>query len=198
MVTQGQAMDRQGAGLGTDAGAADLELARRALAGAAEARGELVHRLVCVPRMLAALNARAGRPLSAHDLEDLAQDVLVALWRALPSFAGLSSLESWAFRSCHRALLAHLRRPRGRASADDGPETAVPVEDQAFEEIHGALARLEPRERRVVELKHFEELTFVEIGARLSTSPNTIKSWYYEALADLRRFLASARRRSDT
>jgi RNA polymerase sigma factor (sigma-70 family) len=53
---------------------------------------------------------------------------------------------------------------------------------------------LAARERRVVELKHFEDLTFDEIGARLATSPNTVKTWYYEALADLKRVLAPARR----
>ena len=110
---------------GHAAGPEDLALVKRALAGSAEARDELARRLVCVPRMLAALNARWGRPLGAHDQEDLTQDVLVALWRALPGFAGLSSLESWAFRACHCALLARLpiwqRSTRGRSTSPRSP-----------------------------------------------------------------------------
>ena len=193
-MSEGYATETRAAERGTAAGNADLELARRALAGELDARGELVHRLVCVPRMLAALNARVGRPLGPHDLEDLVQDVLVALWRGLPSFAGLSSLDSWAFRCCHRALLARLRRPRWGAAHGEGVEALAAVQGHAFDEIHRALDQLEPRARRVIELKHFEGLTFVEIGARLATSPNTVKGWYYETLADLRRMLASASR----
>jgi len=198
MGPQGEAAERVSADLAADPEAGDLELARQALAGAADAKRELVKRLVCVPRMLAALNARAGRPLGPHDLEDLAQDVLVALWRGLPTFAGLSSLESWAFRSCHRALLARLRRPRRTAAAGETIEAIASAEGQVFEEIHRALEQLEPRGRRVIELKHFEDLTFTEIGERLSTSPNTVKSWYYETIADLRRILASTRRGGDS
>ena len=176
---------------GVDEADADLALARRALAGVPEARSELVRRLVCVPRMLAALNARWGRPLDSHDLDDLGQDVLVALWRGLPSFAGLSSLESWAFRSCHRALLHRLRRRRV-ASEDVDRLPAAP--EPLFDELYRALEQLEPRGRRMVQLKHFEGLTFEEIGEHLSASPNTVKGWYYETLTTLRRILAAARR----
>jgi RNA polymerase sigma-70 factor (ECF subfamily) len=196
MATQEEAQDPNHPCAGPRAGAEDLVLARRALAGDSDARSELARRLVCVVRMLTALNARWGRPLSAHDLEDITQDVIVALWRGLPSFSGLSSLESWVFRSCHRALLARLRRSaRGRAVSDsEALEHLAPVQTPTNDDVYQALERLEPRARSVIELKHFEELTFEEIGARLSTSPNTIKSWYYQTIADLRRILGPGRR----
>jgi len=176
-------------------GARDLDLARHALAGVGDARRELARRLVCVPRMLGALNARWGRPLGAHDLEDLVQDVLVSLWRALPSYSGLSALESWVFRCCHRALAARLRRGR-IGSGVQGSEVLerVPHESPALnDDIYHALESLEPRARQVIELKHFAERTFEEIGSDLARSPNTVKTWYYQALEDLRRVLARSR-----
>jgi RNA polymerase sigma-70 factor (ECF subfamily) len=175
-----------------ETGPADLELVREAIRGSPGARDELARRLVCVPRMLAALNARWGRPIGAHDLEDLTQDVLVALWRAMPSFAGLASLESWAFRACYRALLARLRRPpqgvpvanwaqlESQARTPPGPDDG----------ICAALERITPKARLVIELKHYDELTFDEIGAALAVPPNTAKSWYYRSIADLKRMLA--------
>jgi RNA polymerase sigma-70 factor (ECF subfamily) len=177
---------------GSPAGPADLALARRALAGATDARRELAQRLVCVARMLAALNSRWGRPLGAHDLEDLTQDVLTAVWRGLPSFAGLSSLESWVFRSCHRALLARLQRgARARLVGDSETlENLAEATPRVNDHIYRALEGIEPRARQVIELKHFDELTFEEIGARLGTSPNTIKSVYYRTIADLKQVLA--------
>lgn len=196
MSGPGEVLESQGRDAGATAGAADLELARRALAGSAAAHEELARRLVCVPRILASLNARFGRPVGPHDLEDLSQDVLVALWRALPSFAGLASLESWAFRAAHRALLARLHRgPAGRAFADsERVEREFLVERQADEAVFQALERIEPEARRVIELKHFEELTFEEIGSTLGLSPNTAKSWYYRAIRELKRMLAADQR----
>ncbi|HEX6884021.1 MAG TPA: sigma-70 family RNA polymerase sigma factor [Planctomycetota bacterium] len=180
---------------GRGSGASDLELARRALAGVGEARRELDRRLVCVPRMLNHLNARWGRPLQAHDVEDLSQDVLVALWRSLPSYAGLSALESWIFRCCHRALAARLRRmpPLGSTQGSKVLEPAAGEGPEVHEDVYQALETLEPRARQVVELKHFEERTFEEIGAVLERSPNTVKTWYYQALEELRRALGRSR-----
>lgn len=175
---------------------ADLELAKRALAADPSARARFAERMACVPRMLTVLNARAGRPLGPHDLEDLTQDTWIAVWRGLPTYEGYSSLESWVFRCCHRALLGRLRRPV-RWSAKDAvevPEPSAPQTPERHDEVYPALERLDERSRRVIELKHFEDLTFEEIGERLSTSPNTIKSWYYQAIGELKRILAPTRR----
>jgi RNA polymerase sigma factor (sigma-70 family) len=59
-----------------------------------------------------------------------------------------------------------------------------------FEGVHLALARLDPPADDIVRLKHFEELTFEEIGQRLLLSPNTAKTHYYRALVRLREALA--------
>lgn len=172
----------------------DLELARAARAGSPEARRLFVERMRCVPRMLAALNARTGNALGAHDLEDVVQDALVAVWKGLPTYSGLSPLEAWVFRCCHHEFLARLRR-RGRSPpSGDMFELADKLDPRRFDEVYRAIERLDERDRRVVLLKHFENLTFEEIGARLAASPNTIKTWYYRALEDLERWLVTARK----
>jgi hypothetical protein len=84
-----------------DLHAEDLALANAAREGSGEARRAFAERMACVPRMLATLNARIGRPLTAHDVEDLAQDAVVAVWRGLATYRGFSSLEAWVFRCCH-------------------------------------------------------------------------------------------------
>ena len=43
---------------------------------------------------------------------DLQQEILVALWRALPSFEGRSSLKTWVFRIAHNVSASHLLRAR--------------------------------------------------------------------------------------
>ena len=54
------------------------------------------------------------------------------------------------------------------------------------EVVHAALARLPADEAMVMRLKHFEGLTFDEIGTRQAISPNTVKTRYYRALAAMR------------
>lgn len=172
----------------------DLELARAARAGSHEARRVFVERMQCVPRMLSTLNSRMGQPLGSHDLEDVVQDALIAIWKGLPSYSGLSSLEAWVFRCCHHEFLARLRR-RGRSPpAGDMFDLADHPGPSRFDEVHVALGHLDERGRRVVVLKHFDELTFEEIGARLDVTSNTAKTWYYRALQELERWLTRARK----
>jgi len=69
----------------------------------------------------------------------------------------------------------------------DADTTAGPdaiVADRA--DVHAALARLTPRERACVVLRHFEDLTVRDIAARLDVSEGAVKRY----LSDARRRLA--------
>lgn len=173
----------------------DLELVEAVLSKRADAVVELVHRLGCVPRFLAARNSQLGGPLSPLDLEDVVQDALVVVWRKLPEFHGRTSLDVWVYRICCYELLNAIRR-RGRI----GRERRVPDETfeatgvdleaewdrgERYERLYDALERLTDEERAIVRLKHFENLSFTEIGAELSVSTNTAKTRYYRGLKRL-------------
>jgi RNA polymerase sigma factor (sigma-70 family) len=176
---------------------ADLELAGAALRGERWARERLVERLSCVPRMLAALNRHMGSAFDAEELQDLAQDIFALIWKKLGEFAGRSSLETWAYRFCWLELANAIRRRRReqrlareiaarRAFAEASPR---PSELEEFAPVHAGLERLSQAEARIVRMKHFEPLTFREIGARLSISPNTAKAIYYRGMLRLRSWL---------
>jgi RNA polymerase sigma-70 factor (ECF subfamily) len=174
----------------------DVHLARDARQGSLAARKEFATRMHCVPRMLSALNERLGRPLAQHDLEDLVQDSLVVVWRGLVTYAGYSSLETWVFRCCQRELIARLRARRPAfETLDQVQPTVESIELTDVDAVHRALESLAAKERRVIELKHFEDLTFAVIGERLGLSPNTAKAWYYRGLEELRRLLAPTLRK---
>ena len=59
-----------------------------------------------------------------------------------------------------------------------------------FEGLEGALADLGPPAEGIVRLKHYEGLTFREIGSRLEISPNSAKTHYYRGIEWLRERLA--------
>ena len=174
----------------------DLELVQAMLRGQPEAIAGFVRRMRCVPLSLAAQNARLGRPLNEHDIEDVSQEVLVLIWNKLGSFGGLSTLETWVYRFTSFELMNALRRKRTRqrVSELDCEPAVVPFADSRtrlleYEHLHQALERLEPSEADVIRLKHFQELTFEEISERMSMPANTAKTKYYRGLEKLREVL---------
>jgi RNA polymerase sigma-70 factor (ECF subfamily) len=146
-----------------------MELARQAgedaLLDAAQRGDETAFARLVDPHR-ARLHAHCYRMLgSVHDAEDAVQETLVRAWRALPRFAGRSSVRSWLYRiATNVALDAIARRPKrvvpaGYAPASDphdGPGAplveSVWVEPYAdalldtADEPAGPAARYEQRE----------------------------------------------------
>jgi len=175
----------------------DVELARAAREGDAEALARLSERLACVPGLVRSMHGRLGRPLHEDEVEEVVQETLTVLWSKLAQFDGRSALETWVYGFCGTQLIKSLERKRRRSKVVYGHEAdrsaVAPGADLArieFEWVHAALDRLDPPADDVVRLKHFEELTFDEIGERLAISPNTAKTHYYRALERLRTTLA--------
>lgn len=159
-----------------------------------QALTDLSERLKCVSRILAAQNARGGRPLGAHDLADLTQNTVVVILKKLPSFEGRGPLEGWVYRICCLEFMNEVRRhrklPKPDGEIDARVEEAGGSQSDAdpfeFEELNQALASLEEDEARLIERKHFDALTFEEIAQRLGVPTNTVKTRYYRAIGRLR------------
>jgi len=181
-----------------DRRAADLALARAAKRGDSDAVQRFMERMRCVPRILAALNRRTGRSLGPDELDDLAQDALAAVWAKLGAFEGHSALESWVYRFCLFELMNAVRRkrrePASPAALDEAivPAARTAAEIGLAETVERALERIGPPAADVFRMKYFQGLTLEEIAARLGRSSNTVKSWYYRGLEDLRAFLEPA------
>lgn len=184
--------------------AADARLVQRALDGNANALAELAERLRYVPRCLAVINGRRGGFLSSHDLEDLAQDVVVIVWRKLRTFVGQATLEMWVQKVSYLEFLNYIRGKGRRAahSESSDPElVAAPasggITPEEYERLEVVLEELGPPEADVIRLKHFEQLTFREIGEALEVSENTAKSQYYRGIEHLKRVLPKRLGRGD-
>lgn len=177
---------------GEDRRLADLELVRATLAGDPRARAAFAERMEVVPRLLAIANARMGRPLSTHDLSDLAQDTLIRIWRKLATYEGRATLAVWAHRFCYLELMNALRARSRRSQVSRSLETLVPSPPPSqaspleYEQVELALEQLGPPRADVIRLKHYEGLTFAEIGERLSMPTGTAKTLYYRGLRWLR------------
>lgn len=175
----------------------DRAIASGAAAGDPEMLERFVERLSCVPAIVSAINSRMGAPLQVEDVNDVAQVALIRLWRKSAAYAGLASLETWAYHFCCLELMNALRRRRSAdrlhesfelaQSAAQSPSRPVFFE---YEHLHLGLDALDPSQAAVIRLKFFEELTFDEIAQKLALPANTAKTHLYRGLRRLREILA--------
>ena len=122
---------------------------------------------------------------SHDDAEDLVQ---VALIKAVPHWKRIADHpEPYVRKILARESVSRWRRRRWRElPSDDLPET--PVDGPAAErvELQGALARLAPRQRAVIVLRYYEDLTEVETARVLGVAVGTVKSQHHDAMVRLR------------
>ena len=122
---------------------------------------------------------------SHEDAEDLVQ---VALIKAVPHWRRIADHPEPYVRKilAHESVSRWRRRRWREVSTDELPETSVegPSDDRL--ELRQALARLPPRQRAVIVLRYYEDLTEKETAATLGISVGTVKSQARDALARLR------------
>lgn len=139
------------------------------------------------------------RRLAGPDLDlaaDIAQEVWIQIFRALPSYRGDAQFGTWAHRIAVNRTLNALRKTRRLASIETGVEedTAVtePDTDRSFvaESIDEAAAKLSPGARTVFLMHDVEGYTHEEIAAELGITPGGSKSQLFKARTKLRKLLA--------
>jgi RNA polymerase sigma-70 factor (ECF subfamily) len=175
----------------------DRELVARALRRDPAALDELVLRLACVGRFLAARNARVGTPLRNAELTEVAQDVVVQVWERLSEYRGDAAIETWVYRFCEFGLMNALRRRRRHQTPADPEELVQPdrsagLESSELERVYRALGRLGADEAVVVRRRHFDGASFEDLANELGEPMSTVKSRYYRALDKLRSWLETA------
>lgn len=128
---------------------------------------------------------------------DLAQDIFLALWRALPAFRGESSLRSFAARIAHNravthvARAAHLRRLvelRGEIPCPTPPPEAIAIEHDRHVRALAAVQQLPLAYRQVATLL-LEGFTLGEIAEALGLTVNAVSIRASRARAMLRPLL---------
>ncbi len=130
------------------------------------------------------------------EAEDAVQETLLSAHRSLRAFRGEAAVSTWLTRICVRQCLDRLRfrkiRDQFRVIWPFGPgeEPAVdpePAADHGLRRrIDEALARLPLRQRTVVVLRVFEEMTIPEIARAIGLAEGTVKAHLFRATHALR------------
>src|SRR5687767_12273565 len=127
---------------------------------------------------------------------DIAQEVWIQIFRALPSFRGDAQFGTWAHRIAVNRTLNALRRTKRTASTEvDVEDDTASVEPDAERallaaSIEEAAAKLSPGARTVFLLHDVEGYTHEEIAAELGITAGGSKSQLFKARAKLRTLLA--------
>jgi RNA polymerase sigma-70 factor (ECF subfamily) len=152
-------------------GASDAELLR-AIANGSEASFEELR------GRYARAVARVCRTLAGSDAEDCEQEVFARIWRKAALFdADRGSASAWLLTLARRtALSLRARSAPPLPLAGEQQSAAEPPELDAFW-LEAALARLSERERTVVELAYFSDLSESAIAKRLRVPLGSVKSW---------------------
>ncbi|MEO5579184.1 MAG: RNA polymerase sigma factor [Gemmatimonadaceae bacterium] len=143
------------------------------------------------------IDAVVRRLCGDHDVAaDIAQEVWIQIFRALPGYRGESQFGTWAHRIAVNRTLNALRKVKRIAKLEtDIEDDSASVEgdsDRTFlaESIDEAIVQLSPGARMVFVLHDIEGYTHEEIGDKLGITSGGSKSQLFKARARLRRLLA--------
>lgn len=171
--------------------ATDALLVRRAIDGDERALRTLWSQYA--PRVDAVVRRLVGDP---DEAEDVAQEVWIQIFRALPGFRGDAQFGTWAHRIAVNRTLNALRRSRRlhltETPIDETSATSTPDDERPFvrASIDAATARLAPGARAVFVLHDVEGYTHEEIAATLGITAGGSKSQLFKARLRMRRMLA--------
>lgn len=185
----------------TFANASDNELVAHTRAGQHDAYGELVRR-----HQTAVYNIAYRLVGERETALDLAQETFLRAFRALASFDCARPFAPWLYRIATNTALNWLERQRvptvsldsdaeeEREIPDESntPERAVLLAEQGAR-VRRAMLALPPRQRAVIELRHFQDLSYEEIATMLNIPLSDVKSDLFRARHKLRQMLVDER-----
>lgn len=139
-----------------------------------------------------------------HEAEDLVQSTLAKVFRRWPTIRQLDDPDAYLHRALinnnrsrhRRQRVLHLLTPDppDRPAGPAAPGGFGPDDDGEHAALAQALAELPPRQRAVVVLRFWEDLSERQVAEVLGCTPGTVKSQASRALRKLRAHPALASR----
>src|SRR6185295_18289987 len=114
-----------------------------------------------------------------HRAEDLVQTTFVKLYRVWNRISRHEVLDSYVRQILVRTFLDERRRGwwlRERVGGEDTEQVAPSDSPESRLVLLQALARVAPRQRTVLVLRYWEDLSIEDVAALLECSPGTVKS----------------------
>ena len=127
--------------------------------------------------------------------EDMAQEIFIRIWKALPGFRGQSLLSTWIYAITRNACLTAMKTASGKreiSMEDQGVRHAVesavrPVElgPRAGIDVDRFMNELPEKHRQVLRLYYMEEKSYEEVARLLDWPMGTVKASLHRARKQL-------------
>jgi RNA polymerase sigma-70 factor (ECF subfamily) len=166
-----------------DPAAEELALCRRIAGGERQLFGQLIDQYSGL-----VAGAISAQGVDAADIDDLAQQAFVNVFKGLHGFRGDARLSSWIYRIAMNVARAHLKR-RAERPQPESVELAMESGQQPADTRAGAasewtgqvalrqaMLRLPEVQRTALALFYFEELSYEEIAQALRLNLNTVRT----------------------
>ena len=129
--------------------------------------------------------------------EDLAQEVLLRIWKGLPGYHGGASLSTWIYTIARNTCLTELKRraqhptvsmdePGFAAAIDSVPALQSSDPESGLEmDVHQMLSQLPEKYRQVITLFYLEQKSYEMVASLLGVPLGTVKTILYRAMKEL-------------
>lgn len=129
--------------------------------------------------------------------EDMAQDILLKIWKGLPGYHGGASLSTWIYTIARNTCLTELKKRAARPTVSlqepdfEAALEAIPALQSADREsgleldVNQLLGQLSEKYRQVITLFYLEGKSYEETAALLGLPLGTVKTFLYRAKKEL-------------
>jgi RNA polymerase sigma-70 factor (ECF subfamily) len=127
-----------------------------------------------------------------EDTDDVLQNTFNKRWKGLPGFRETSGLFTWMYRIATNEAITFLKaRQKDRAMIADDPDDYIKDRlksdpffdgDELFRKLLLAIEQLPPKQKRVFQMKYFDEMTYEDMAKILETSVGALKASYFHAV----------------
>lgn len=172
--------------MGQNVDQSDADLVKRTLEGDTKAFNVLVDRYTG-PMYQTVCNLVRDPDLA----QDITQEGFIKCWHKLDSYRDEFRFFSWLYRIMVNESLNSLRSmrpadPVGDHHRDNNDPQTIQISREENEELHQLIRQLPEDQRVVLQLRHFEELSYDEIAEILEIESGLVKSRLYSARMKLR------------
>lgn len=135
--------------------------------------------------VMAVLRKVAVPPLSQEDVEELASDTFITLWKKAGSLRDPSALKAFLAQTARNAAIDRLRQRKETFPLEDRlicasplPDTTVTLREQA-QIVAAAVEAMEPTRRACMIYRYYYGEELAAIAKRLNLPLSTVKSHIY-------------------
>lgn len=140
-----------------------------------------------------------GIVIAHEDANDVLQESLIKIWKALDNFRGDSALYTWLYRIATNESLNYLKAQKRKQLQALNSENEFLLSklradeyftgDEIQLKLQKAILTLPNQQRLVFNMKYFEEMKYAQIAEILELSEGTLKAHYHLAVKKIKEYL---------